>query len=106
VGFRAGSSEVVIVVDIPSSGRELAEAFAPFDRARLAHSDQASRVAQLAARESVYEHVAQLWADVARAGEHPSTGEKYEAIGSLLELVKILRGTAFEAVYGSDGESA
>jgi hypothetical protein len=35
----------------------------------------------------------------------PRPAEKYEAIGSILELVKILRGTAFEAVYGSDGES-
>jgi hypothetical protein len=88
-------------VTAPRPGLELAEAFAPFDRARLVKSDLASRAAQLAARQLLYDYVDELWNDVDRAGERPSIGEKYQAIAGLRELTEVLRSTAFEAVYGS-----
>ena len=88
-------------VTAPRPGLELAEAFAPFDRTRLVKSDLTSRTAQLAARQLLYDYVAELWNDVDRAGERPSVGEKYQAIASLRELTEVLRSTAFEAVYGS-----
>jgi hypothetical protein len=84
-------------------GLELAEAFTPFDRPRLVNCDTASRVAQLAARQALYDYVDELWKDIDRAGEHPEVGEKYLAITSLRELTQVLRSTAFESVYGSAG---
>jgi len=94
-------SQVVIVVNPPNPGHELAEAFGPFDRARLGHADPASRAEQLAARQHLYDYVDELWKDVDRSGESPTGSEKYEAISSLRELTKALRGAAFEAVYGA-----
>lgn len=82
-------------------GAELADAFAHFDRARLAHSDRATRAAQLAARQAVYEYVEELWRDIGRSGESRAAEGKYQAIASIRELTKSLRGAAFEAVYGS-----
>jgi hypothetical protein len=91
-------------VNNSSFGPELAEEFGPFDRARLAHSDAASRAEQLAARQLLYDYVNELWRDVERAGERPSVGEKYSAVASLRELLAALRGAAFEAVYGPPRE--
>lgn len=88
-----------------NSRLELAEAFEPFDRARLAHSDPQYRAAQLSARQVVYDYVEELWNDVERAGEQPSVGEKYQAIASVRGLITALRATAFEAVYGSEGDA-
>ena len=84
-------------------GLELAEAFALFDRPRLVNCDSPSRIAQLEARQALYDYVDELWKDIDRAGEHPSVGEKYQAITNLRELAQVLRSTAFESVYGSAG---
>ena len=89
-------------MDGSSLGQELAGEFEPFDRARLAHSDAASRAQQLAARQLLYDYLDELWRDVERAGERPSVGEKYSAIASLRELLAALRAAAFEAVYGPE----
>ena len=82
-------------------GAELAGAFAYFDRARLAHSDRAVQAAQLAARQAIYDYVEELWRDIGRSGEPRAADGKYQAIASVRELTKALRGAAFEAVYGS-----
>jgi hypothetical protein len=82
-------------------GGELADAFAYFDSARLAHSDREVRAAQLAARQAVYEYVEELWRDIGRSGESRAAGGKYQAIASVRELTKAPRSAAFEAVYGS-----
>jgi hypothetical protein len=92
-------------VDMPNRRLEIVEAFVPFDRARLAHSSEPLRAAQLAARQLIYEYIDQLWRDIDRSGESPSGGEKYQAVRYMLDLAKVLRGTAFESLYGSEGES-
>ncbi|MDT7555720.1 MAG: hypothetical protein QOI68_190, partial [Pseudonocardiales bacterium] len=42
-------------------GLELAEAFALFDRPRLVNCDSTSRIAQLEARQALYDYVDELW---------------------------------------------
>lgn len=78
---------------------DLADAFGPFDRARLVRMSQAGRASQLDARQLLYDYVDGLWADVRRAGERPGVGEKYQAIAAMRELTGVLRTVAFEAVY-------
>ncbi|MDQ4104948.1 MAG: hypothetical protein M3186_14990 [Actinomycetota bacterium] len=80
---------------------ELADAFGPFDRARLARMSDADRVSQLDARQRLYDYVDGLWADIKRAGERPAVGEKYQAIAAMRELTGVLRAIAFEAVYNA-----
>ncbi|WP_214369268.1 hypothetical protein [Pseudonocardia sp. H11422] len=83
---------------------DLDEAFAAFDRARLAASDESVRTAQLAARQLLYDYVDNLWRDIERSGERPATGEKYRAVAVMRELTRALRTVAFEAVYDAQAE--
>lgn len=80
---------------------DLADAFGPFDRARLIRMNETDRVGQLDARQLLYEYLNALWADIERAGERPDVGEKYQAIAAMRELIAALRTTAFEAVYNT-----
>ncbi len=77
----------------------LADAFGPFDRARLVRMSEAGRADQLQARQLLYDYVDGLWADIKRAGERPAVGDKYQAIAAMRELTGMLRTIAFEAVY-------
>jgi hypothetical protein len=79
--------------------RDLVEAFAAFDRARLTRMTESARTDQLEARQLLYDYVEGLWQDVQRAGERPAVGEKYEAIAVLRQLSHALRAVAFDAVY-------
>ena len=83
------------------AARDLAEAFGPFDRARLDQMSEAGRARQLDARQLLHDYVHGLWADVEQAGERPAVGEKYQAIAAMRELTGALRAVAFEAVYNA-----
>jgi hypothetical protein len=80
---------------------DLADAFGSFDRARLSRMSESEQASQLDARQLLYDYVNALWADVERAGERPTIGEKYQAIAAMRELITRLRITAFEAVYNT-----
>lgn len=80
---------------------EVAMAFDPFDRARLARMSEAARTRQLDARQQLYEYVEGLWDDIQRAGERPAEGAKYQAVAVMRELTRVLRMAAFEAVYNA-----
>jgi hypothetical protein len=93
-----------LIVTADRAGAQLGDAFAYFDRARLAHSDPEVRAAQLAARQVLYAYVEDLWRDIDRSGELRGTDGKYEAIAEVRLLAGMLRGSAFEAVYGPQDE--
>lgn len=80
---------------------DLADAFGPFDRARLVRMSEAGRASQLDARQLLYDYIDRLWADIAQSGERPAVGQKYQAVAAMRELTGVLRATAFEAVYGT-----
>jgi len=83
------------------AAHDLAEAFGPFDRARLDRMSEAGRAGQLDARQLLHDYVDGLWADVEQAGERPAVGEKYQAIAAMRELTGALRAVAFEAMYNA-----
>lgn len=85
-------------VDNPTA-QDLADAFGPFDRARLVRMSEAGRASQLDARQLLHDYVDGLWADITRAGERPAVGDTYQAIAAMRELTGVLRTIAFEAVY-------
>jgi hypothetical protein len=86
-------------VEYQHTAYDLAGAFDPFDRARLARMSEADRASQLDARQLLHDYVDGLWADIQRAGERPAVGDKYKAIAAMRELTEVLRTTAFDAVY-------
>jgi hypothetical protein len=83
------------------AAHDLAEAFGPFDRARLVRMNEAGRASQLDARQLLHDYVDGLWADIEQAGERPAMGEKYQAIAAMRELTVALRTVAFEAMYNA-----
>jgi hypothetical protein len=86
-------------VEHQHTAHDLANAFGPFDRARLTRMSEADQASQLDARQRLHDYVDGLWADIQRAGERPAVGDKYQAIAAMRELTGVLRATAFDAVY-------
>ena len=78
---------------------EFIATFASLDRARLSRMDRSAWSAQLEAREAVRHYVEALWQDVARAGEHPEIGEKYQALAVVRDLVRSLTIVAFDVAH-------
>ncbi|TWF75354.1 hypothetical protein FHX44_111238 [Pseudonocardia hierapolitana] len=78
---------------------ELVEAFAALDRARLTRMSEPDRERQLIARQALLEYVETLWDDVQRSGERPDIGEKYQALSTVLALIRSLTSVSFDAVY-------
>lgn len=84
-----------------NTAHDLADAFGPFDRARLSRMSEADRASQLDARQLLHDYVDGLWTDIKRAGERPALGDKYAAIAAMRELTGALRTVAFEVVYNA-----
>jgi hypothetical protein len=82
--------------------RDLLEAFASLDAARLTRMSGAARQQQLDARQLLSEYVDSLWEDVRRAGERPEVGDKYHALAAVRSLTHSLRTVAFDAVYDTE----
>jgi hypothetical protein len=98
-GVVVESGKRTSAVEHQYTAHDLADAFGPFDRARLVRMSEAGRASQLDARQLLHDYVDGLWADIRRAGERPAVGEKYQAIAAMRELTGMLRTIAFEAVY-------
>jgi hypothetical protein len=98
-GIVVESGKRTQAVEHQHTAHDLADAFGPFDRARLVRMSEAGRASQLDARQLLHDYVEGLWADITRAGERPDVGDKYQAIAAMRELTGLLRTVAFEAVY-------
>ncbi|GGK20029.1 hypothetical protein GCM10010124_10780 [Pilimelia terevasa] len=79
------------------AAREVAAAFARYDRVTLAAVTPHLRAGQLAARWDLWMFVERVWDDARQRGDDPAADPRYAAVGALRDLVCSLYESADEA---------